>query len=332
MNNKLSIIIAAYNVDQYIEKCINSCVHQDISPDLYEIIVVNDGSTDNTLMILGNLYKKIPNLKVVHQENSGLGASRNTGLKVSNSDYVWFIDGDDYLEENCLSGILCLLEKQKLDVLVMNYSLAFEENGDVIKLSNIWKYVNDVTSGTTFYASNYEKSHTWLFVFKRALFYDNCLFFKARINMQDSELLPKLMFHAKRVAHLNKVCYYYLQQNNSFTNTNNGQKRYNYFKSIIEVRKSLDEFSNLIENHQMIYGIKKKIELLHHVVFNHLVFFNYDIKWLLKIIDLLTQNGFYPLKYDAKGIMYIVKVGLNNSPVFTKYLIEKYQRSSSMKK
>ena len=332
MKSKLSIIIAAYNVEQYITKCVNSCVSQDISYDLYEIVVVNDGSTDNTPLILEDLCIKTPNLKVIHQENSGLGACRNTGLKNSISDYVWFIDGDDYLEENCLADIVFDLEQQELDVLVMNYSLVFEENGHVVRLSDLWKNVNDVVTGITFYFNNYERSYTWLFVFKRALFVENGIFFKPKINMQDSEILPKLMYYADWVRCLNKHCYCYLQQRNSFTNTNNGQKRYNYFKSITEVRNSLEDFSNSIENKKMIEGVNKKIEMLHEVVFNHFVCYNYDLEWLVKIIDLLTQNGFYPLKYNAKGKMHIVKMGLNKCPVLTKYLIEKNQRLSRIRK
>jgi glycosyltransferase involved in cell wall biosynthesis len=120
---KLSIIIAAYNVEKFIEKCIYSCVHQNFDKSLYEIVVVNDGSKDNTTKILNKLETKIENLHTIYQENSGLGASRNIGLKNALGDYVWFIDGDDYIENNCLEAMLKLLTEEQSDVLVLNYTV-----------------------------------------------------------------------------------------------------------------------------------------------------------------------------------------------------------------
>ncbi len=120
---KLSILIAAYNVEKFIKKCILSCASQNLEVTTYEIIVVNDGSTDGTLNLLENLKKEITNLVVINQNNSGLGAARNTALKHAKGEYVWFIDGDDYIAKNSLTEILSAIALNKLEVLVLNYEV-----------------------------------------------------------------------------------------------------------------------------------------------------------------------------------------------------------------
>jgi len=248
---KLSIIIAAYNVEKYIEKCVYSCVHQNILKSDYEIIVINDGSSDTTRDKVNKLTFEIKNLKVVHQENSGLGACRNTGLKHSEGQYVWFIDGDDYLEENILQDVVNEIEKNKLDSLVLDYATVDQQYDIIGAYLNKVVGVKNVVSGSEFYKNNYTNSYTWLFVFNRKLFLNYEVEFKENINMQDSEILPKLLINTQRLALLNKVCYYYIQQADSYTNSSKGQKRFKYFESIIEVRNSLQDFLTMKINNDL---------------------------------------------------------------------------------
>jgi len=317
---KLSIIVAAYNVAEFIEKCIVSCL-QDGGGAGYEIIVVNDGSTDNTAEILKQLETKHPLLKVVNQPNSGLGAARNTGLKHSSGEYIWFIDGDDYLHENVLSGIVNKITTQDLDVLILNYAVV-DENYKVLDQHQNKIDIDGIITGGAYYETHFSKSYTWMFVFKKAIFIGNGLAFKERINMQDSEILPKIMYHTKRLAYYDFVCYYYVQQANSFTNSANGAKRYKYFESIIAVGHSLQQFLHENDNPQIASGIEKKLQSLNHIIFNHLLYFKYDSQWLRKIIALLKANEFYPLKHQVSGKNKLLKAGLNHFPVFTKSIID----------
>lgn len=100
--NKFSIIVSVYNIEKYINKCIDSIINQNY--DNYEIIIVNDGSTDSSLIKLGK-YKKINNILVLTKENGGLSSARNYGLKYAKGDYVWLVDGDDYIEPNSLEKL-----------------------------------------------------------------------------------------------------------------------------------------------------------------------------------------------------------------------------------
>lgn len=88
---KLSIIIPMYNVDQYIGKCLDSCLKQDISKDEYEIIVVDDESPDNSSSIVEEYMKNNMNIRLIYRKNGGLSAARNTGLKEAKGEYIWFV-------------------------------------------------------------------------------------------------------------------------------------------------------------------------------------------------------------------------------------------------
>ena len=102
---KLSIIIPVYNTEEYLPRCLNSCLEQDLPANEYEIIAINDGSSDNSLQILNAYALKYPNIRVINQENRGLGATRNRGLNLAIGEYIWFVDSDDWVLENCLLDI-----------------------------------------------------------------------------------------------------------------------------------------------------------------------------------------------------------------------------------
>mgnify|MGYP001006884620 CR=1 FL=1 len=102
MNPIISLIAPAYNVEKYIEACVHSCENQDLPRDSYEIIIVNDGSTDSTYSTIERLSGVYENIRIVTQKNQGLSVARNNGFKLARGKYVWFIDSDDCISSNCL--------------------------------------------------------------------------------------------------------------------------------------------------------------------------------------------------------------------------------------
>ena len=103
---KLSIIVPCYNVEEYVEKCIVSLENQDIPQEDYEILAYNDESKDNTLDILNRLAKTYSNVKVASHKNKGLSGTRNRGIREAKGEFLWFVDSDDWITENCLKSIL----------------------------------------------------------------------------------------------------------------------------------------------------------------------------------------------------------------------------------
>ena len=113
----VSIIIPVYNVEKYIEQCLETVINQKTKYS-YEIICINDGSSDGTSKILEK-YKD--NLKIINAINNGPGAARNLGIKNSIGKYLMFVDGDDYVAENFVEKMINTLEKEEADVAICNF-------------------------------------------------------------------------------------------------------------------------------------------------------------------------------------------------------------------
>ena len=115
----LSIIVPVYNAETYICECLNSLIEQDIPKDDYEILCVNDGSTDTSLQILTAYAESYPNITVIDKENGGVTTARNAGLSAAKGDYIWFIDADDFIQENTLLRLRTLAEETGCDRLIL---------------------------------------------------------------------------------------------------------------------------------------------------------------------------------------------------------------------
>ena len=100
---KISIIVPVYNIEAYVARCLDSLVQQDLKE--IEIIVVNDGSTDNSPEICKSYAKKYPNIKYISQRNQGLSAARNTGISAAKGEYIGFVDGDDFVKNGMFSTL-----------------------------------------------------------------------------------------------------------------------------------------------------------------------------------------------------------------------------------
>lgn len=110
---EISIVLPVYNVEKYLVRCLDTILDQTFKLD-YEVICVDDGSTDNSGKILDKYAKKNPKIKVIHQENLGLSEARNTGLKHVKGKYTMFIDSDDFIAKNALEGLYNFAEKKEL--------------------------------------------------------------------------------------------------------------------------------------------------------------------------------------------------------------------------
>ena len=129
---KFSFVIPAYNCEKVIERCITSLVNQGLQD--YEIVVVNDGSKDNTLEVLKNFAQKNSNIKVIDVVNGGPSRARNIGLSHATGEYVLMIDSDDYLNDNtCITRYVSMMEDEGLDLVVFGCRDVFLKDGEIIK-------------------------------------------------------------------------------------------------------------------------------------------------------------------------------------------------------
>lgn len=206
---KLSIVIPVYNVERYIEKCLLSCLRQDLSPKQYEIIVVNDGSPDASLSIAERVAKDYLNVTIISQDNQGLSGARNTGLKHAKGEYIWFVDSDDYIEENCLGGIVPYL-KDDLDILQLQYRLVYED--ETPSLDARFCQIEGIKSGTEVTEQGGLPAPAQFSVLRSNFLKNNNLEFVKGIYHEDSEFKPRATFLAKKITSYNKVVYNYYQR------------------------------------------------------------------------------------------------------------------------
>ena len=99
---QISVVLPVYNVEEYLERCIDSIINQGIKETDYEIILVNDGSTDGSFDICRKYEKSLSCIRCYSQKNQGLSVARNTGISHAQGQYIMFVDSDDYIEKNCL--------------------------------------------------------------------------------------------------------------------------------------------------------------------------------------------------------------------------------------
>lgn len=234
---KLSIIVPIYGVEQYLRKCVDSLLNQDM--DDYEIILVDDGSLDACPMICDEYATAHKNIRVVHRENGGLSAARNSGIGVAQGEYIMFVDSDDYIEPKVLGGLLAQVERDNLDVLRYRlqyvnpqYEVCNPYKSDPFKGND---YSEVPTDGVSFLNSRMSTAcYAWAFILKRELL-EECIFTPG-IYFEDTDWTPRMLCKAKRVASTNTVVYNYLQREGSITNAVNKSKQ----------KKVLDDKMHLI--------------------------------------------------------------------------------------
>lgn len=198
---KISVIVPVYNVEEYISKCIDSILNQTIN-EQFEIIVVNDGSTDNSMNIL-NIYKD--KIKIVNKSNGGLSSARNAGLEIAKGEYIIFVDSDDWLEEDFLESLYNFIKKDDLDVVFSGYKV-YRENGNITKVKCVYsediilnkdKAIEKLLSKRTF------RAEVWDDIYNREFLMKNKLFFTEGIINEDEDFTLRVLINSKKVGYLN---------------------------------------------------------------------------------------------------------------------------------
>lgn len=225
---KLSIIIPVYNVEKYVERCILSCLNQNLSCSEYEIIVINDGSPDNSLKIINKLRLVYNNIRVFTQENQGLSVARNNGLKLAKGEYVWFVDSDDWIESNCISDIYHKCNEFNLDVLLFDANDWIKEV--CFKRMTLTSFDEFPIDGRTYLLSNNIVFPVCFKVIKRDFLIDNNLFFMENIMHEDNEFIPRMFFFAKKVFRIDRNLYNVYNNPKSITRSANPKKSFDLIK------------------------------------------------------------------------------------------------------
>ncbi|WP_446053624.1 glycosyltransferase, partial [Zobellia laminariae] len=200
---KLSIIIPCYNMELYLQECVDSLLNQELNTSEYEIIIVNDESKDNTLKIALDYSKENAHVKVIDKKNAGVGAARNSGFDLAQGDYIYFLDPDDYLAENTLPVLLKLAIDNDLDILTFKTKSVVEKKYPVS--DNLGDQLTPLTieDGISYIAHRKHQNEIWWYLIKRDFIKNTGIRFIEGKWMEDAILTAELFCQAKRMAHLN---------------------------------------------------------------------------------------------------------------------------------
>lgn len=208
---KVSVIVPIYNVEKYLEKCINSLLSQTLED--IQIILVNDGSKDNSGNIAREYEKNNKNRIIyVEKENGGLSDARNYGLKYATGDFIAFLDSDDYIEKNAYEKM---------------YNKAIEENADYVECDFIWEFPNKIRVDKQYPYKNkkemlsFVRVVAWNKLIKSQLITDNNLEFPKGLRYEDVEFTYKLIPFVNKFAYVDKPFIHYVQREGSIANVQN---------------------------------------------------------------------------------------------------------------
>ena len=292
----LSIIIPLYNAEYYIKDCLSTLVNQSIDPGRYEIIVIDDGSKDNSLQVAKDFAVKYPNVHIIEQENQGVSAARNTGIDQARGAYIYFIDADDYLAHNTLNKVLNDVLERDLQVLYFEFISTNERNLFSSKNLDTYQIDRRVYTGTDFIANYPSINGVWRSIVKKDFILRNNLhFIKGICILEDVIYLFELLSVAERVSSTNLDVHRYYQNPKSMVH-NKEEAHYN--KAIKDQKYAVIKINELIENIASRNGnMDKCIEKLkgyqHYYIFTLLA---------RHIKSSLTFNDFKDLVNDFKNL------------------------------
>jgi glycosyltransferase involved in cell wall biosynthesis len=300
----LSIIIPVYNCASYLEIGFEHLKPLYSSNLDFEIIFVNDGSTDNSLQILKEIERKNQCIKIISQENQGSSGARNTAIDVAKGDYLQFLDSDDLLDVEKLLSMLSFAQESNLELLGYRMDYVDESYNNIgIRAKHPISY-NKIMSGYECLIEGYQPSSICVFLFRRSLLIENKLRIYPRITHMDVEFMTRVMLCAKKVVFKEVIAYHYLQRLGSITKptTKTKLEKLNFDEVII---------AKLIRNNIKTYNLKdtKLIETIkansNSVVWNLLKEFVFSPRKLDKVfkkkcIDQLKLDNLYPIQGPLK--------------------------------
>ena len=212
---KLSIVVPMYNSEKYIGKCLESLVSQEISNQEYEIIVINDGSTDGSKDIVKNYINKYKNIRIISVENGGQSKARNIGIDNAKGEYIFFVDSDDYISKNSLKRLLDRSIEYKLDMMFFDLKQVDDEN-EVDCKYNMDNGL-EIKDGIQYFADNNVNNGPWHYLISRNFVIENNLRFIEGKFCEDGMFLISSIFEAKRVSYSKVDVYRYVMRSNSTT-------------------------------------------------------------------------------------------------------------------
>lgn len=214
MYPQLSVIVTVYNCEKYIERCLRSLLRQ--TCQCFEVILVNNGSTDDSPAILDRYAKKDSRFRVISQENLGVAGSRNSGLAACSGEYVCFVDADDYVDPTFCEALLDAVKADDCDLAVCDYAMTFRtwEISDVLNLKNETSDVSRMPEEIFYLRYIARNPVVWNKIYRRQMLSDAGVRFEIQ-HGEDLLFHLRLLPYIKKVTTISRTLYHYVQRKSS---------------------------------------------------------------------------------------------------------------------
>lgn len=313
---KISIIVPVYKVEEYLSKCINSILKQTF--DEFELILVDDGSPDRCGEICDNYAKQDKRIKVIHKNNEGLSAARNSGINIAKGKYIAFVDSDDYINERMYEILYSNALKYDSDITICKYKEVLEDsiidkniklqlNKEILEFNNV-QALNELYKEDTL-----QFTVAWNKLYKRNIFSD--LRYDYGMIHEDEFIIHKLLYKSQKTIYIPVELYYYFQRENSIMKSNFNIKRLDIiyalnYRAKFFKEKGLQELEYKAQKIYIYYFFK-----FYYKVKNELI--GYDIEldkiraMFVNSIKYIIRNPKLSLKEKISCIIFVISPNLH---------------------
>lgn len=233
MSCKITVVVPVYNTAKYLPSCVGSLINQSV--DSYEVLLINDGSTDNSLEAAEELQRKHPDIiRVISQKNKGLGGARNTGIDNASGEFIMFVDSDDTVKPNALASLCNEITKAQADIIIYGLEYVDEQGNTLSKTAELGeeRLVFTLSERPLILATDPSACNK---LFRTSLFRDNNIYFPEHAWYEDLRTIPKLMLEAEKMVFIKEYFYNYLQRPGSIMHSTNIDKNSDMLDSVEEV-------------------------------------------------------------------------------------------------
>lgn len=241
-NPEISVIIPIYNVDSYLYRCLASVACQTFRD--FEVIMIDDGSTDSSLLIAQDFAASFYNFHLVKNKVKGVSGARNTGVKKARGEYIAFVDSDDYVDPSFLKNLYRAAKDSGADVSCCNYALYNQDRGThhTIMFRKPFEGVHSAVKLTKMTISDFRsRSYLWNKLWHRSLFFDGEPLAFPEMYFEDIATTSRLLSRADRVVVIDKCLYYYTQRSNSIVSALDFKKLNDYVRSLGVLRNFFEK-------------------------------------------------------------------------------------------
>lgn len=324
MSNKISIIVPIYNTEQYLERCLQSLINQNYKN--IEIILVNDGSTDNSLAIC-NKYKNNDNrIIVINKKHTGVSDTRNIGIKRATGDYIGFVDSDDYIDKDMFKNLINGAEKYKCEISMCDLVETYNINDEIEEYKLKYMQLDKKQALEQLLYDKNIGNYVMVKLFKRELF-DNIQFPVGRL-YEDIATTYKLFSRANHILYIPIPMYHYYQRSDSIVNNISKESIQHYIRAVFERYYDLKnnyKYLDLYNVYSIVNVVIKMsiwaIKIQDYELFDNEIYDYYcklekelnlvDEGKLVTIMTNLEKACFYLLKLDKNYLRNFIENKLN---------------------